>query len=401
LAQSVATFLPLSFMYILRSACSILMLVIGSVSTFYGQTVPKRLLVYYGYPSSFNYPANQYNLATISADFSQYDYVVLGDGLEKTSHPDHANTQTILQSATTNGVRFFGYIDAGVSTQNLTLAEIQLRVGEWKAMGIDGIFYDDFGYDYGVSRQRQNTIVGYAKAQGLPVIANGWDPDHVFGTQVNVAYNPSGLATALTATDYYLSESYLIQEGQYQDAAFWESKANKLRTYQLTKGFKILSLTTNNVGNGYSSNQFFYAWYGALLYNHEAIGWGEHQFAANSALNPFRVRPAVDPGSTFVNGPQGEGNRRVRYTNSGQVWIDPTVHTYGFLSCASCQSLSSGSWHTAAVWSCGRVPLACDNVTIAANHAVVVQTDNARCRTLLQQGTLQLVGNYKLLLSPQ
>lgn len=388
-------------MNILHSACQTLILAICSVTTFYGQIVPKKLLVYYGYPSSFNYPANQYNLANISADFAQYEYVVLGDGLEKATHPDHANNQLIIQNPVTNGVRFFGYIDAGVSTQNLTLAEIQIRVGEWKAMGIDGIFYDDFGYDYGVSRQRQNTIVGYAKAQGLPVIANGWDPDHVFGSQVNATYNPAGLGTALTATDYYLSESYLIQEGQYQDAAFWESKANKLRTYQLAKGFKTLSLTTHNVGNSFSSDRFFYAWYGALLYNHEAIGWGEYQFAANSAINPFRVRPAVDPGNTFVNAPQGEGTRRVRYTNTGQVWIDPTAHTYGFTSCASCQSLASGSWHNAATWSCGRVPIACDNVTITANHTVTAQTDNARCRTLVQHGTLQLVGSYKLLLSPQ
>jgi hypothetical protein len=388
-------------MTIFRSVCSVLVLAICSVSTFYGQIAPKKLLVYYAYPSSFNYPTNQYNLANVSADFAQYEYVVLGDGLEKTSHSDHANTQAILQSAITDGVRFFGYIDAGVITQNLSLSEIQLRVGEWKAMGIDGIFYDDFGYDYEVSRQRQNTIVNYAKAQGLPVIVNGWDPDHVFGNQVNATYNPSGLATTLSSTDFYLSESYLIQEGQYQDAAFWESKANKLRTYQLSKGFKILSLTTNDAGNSYSQDKFFYAWYGALLYNHEAVGWGEYQFAANTALAPNRPQPAINPGTGFVTPPQQEGVRRVRYTNSGQVWLDPIAHTYGFSTCTSCQSLASGSWHNAATWSCGRVPIACDDVTIAANHTVVVQSDNARCRTLVQQGTLQLLANYKLLLSPQ
>ena len=48
----------------------------------------------------------------------------------------------------------FGYIDLGVTTQDLPLTEVYARIDEWKATGAQGIFLDDFGYDYGTTRDR-------------------------------------------------------------------------------------------------------------------------------------------------------------------------------------------------------------------------------------------------------
>ena len=94
------------------------------------------------------------SLTAAAADFGLYNYIVLGDTLEETSHPDHANTVTILADLPSTTTAF-GYIDLGVTTQDLPLTEVYARIDEWKATGAKGIFFDDFGYDYGTTRDRQ------------------------------------------------------------------------------------------------------------------------------------------------------------------------------------------------------------------------------------------------------
>ncbi|WP_170069427.1 CotH kinase family protein [Spirosoma pollinicola] len=58
-----------------------------------------------------------------------------------------------------------------------------------------------------------------------------------------------------------------------------------------------------------------------------------------------------------------------------------------------CQSISSGSWHTASTWNCGRVPSVCDDVVIRAGHVVSVTTNAATARSIRFElaGQLQYV----------
>ena len=362
----------------------------------FAQIVPKKLLIYYSYPSSLNYPTNGYNLTNVANDLAQYDYVVLGGDLELSTHPDHTNTQTIITNSITNNTKFFGYIDLGVTngTKNYSIAEIQTRINNWKVMGADGIFLDDFGYDYGVSRVRQSAAVQYAHSQNIPVMANAWNPDDAFGSQVNTNYNPSGTATQIQTSDFYLSESFLIQEGAFSNPTAWVAKASKLKSYQQQIGFKTVSITTNSLANanGYSEQQFFYAWYGAFIYGHEATGWGEYNFAANdpnNAISPFRNRPIISTPRTFFRASeQLTGNQLSRYTNTGQLWLDASTHTYGFISCTTCQTLKSGSWQDVSVWDCGHIPLACDNVVIKTGH-IITLTGIANAQKVTVQGKLQ------------
>ncbi|TDB68018.1 hypothetical protein EZE20_03590 [Arundinibacter roseus] len=340
------------------------------------------------------------NLQSIFADFAQYQYVILGDGLEKNTHGDHANTVALLNSPLTTATTFFGYIDASTTIQNLPLSEIEIRVNEWAAMGINGIFYDDFEYDYGVSRQRMNTIIGYAKAKNLPVFVNGNRPEEIFGAIVHPVYNPAGLPTVLTSTDFYLNESYLITEGNFQDAVFWKQKADLLRNYQQSIGFKIMSVTTNASSNEFSQTKFFYNWYGALLYNHEATGWGDYWFSSSTGVAPLRAVPTISPGSSFFNQPTVEGSEVVRFTNNGKIWLNPTAHSFGFIQAATCRSLSSGTWHDAGRWSCGRIPLSCDDVQIASGTTVTLSSADGQARTLRQEGTLT-IQNRQMILSPR
>lgn len=49
---------------------------------------PGSLLIYYGWPSSIN---GTFSVALAAAELGRYDVIVLGDGLSKDTHPDHAS----------------------------------------------------------------------------------------------------------------------------------------------------------------------------------------------------------------------------------------------------------------------------------------------------------------------
>lgn len=296
---------------------------------------PANLLIYYSYPSLIN-GANG-DIPTAAAAFGNYDVVVLGDGLETPSHPDSANAGLIMQSAATDNTRFFGYVDVGISTQNLTLSEIQTEISNWKSLGADGIFFDDFGYDFGTTRERQNAVVDYAHSLGLPVIANGFFVDDVFSSAVDASFNASGIATRLTAADFYLYESYQIQEGSTVSSSTWRTKADALAAYRASLGTQVLAVTTNDSDNTFSQTQFDYGWHSAVLDGYQGYGWGEYEFSSSGvsdASAPFRTRPTTNVGSSYASSVSTFGNAFRRTTNLGTVTVNPSVPiaTFGIVS---------------------------------------------------------------------
>ncbi|WP_281556057.1 hypothetical protein [Thalassomonas sp. RHCl1] len=307
-------------------------------------STPKSLLVYYGWPSSFNYSTNFWDLSKVATDFNRYDLLVLGAGLELTSHGDHLNTATILskinqqRASTTSKISIFGYLDLGRSTNNFSQAEIGQRIDLWLQLfqGYDhidaGIFLDDYGYDFGTDRARQAYAVNYAKALGLQIIVNAWDPDDVFGADINtntymgIMMNPNGNPPP-DGIDYYLSESFVIQNSDWAGQDALTSKQSKLIAYQSSytaaKPVQILSVTTNTSGYNFSQQQFNYAWRYAALYNHAAFGWGEPAFSSN-AVAPFRSRPA----ETFDFAPAQQPSK----TDSGPcLYREPTASFHGVM----------------------------------------------------------------------
>src|SRR4051794_38029690 len=86
---------------------------------------PASLLIYYSYPSVINGATTTTQAAT---EFGRYDQVVLGGGLEQTTHPDHANTVAIIHDANDANTTFLGYVDLGVYTSHFTTAQIDQRI---------------------------------------------------------------------------------------------------------------------------------------------------------------------------------------------------------------------------------------------------------------------------------
>src|SRR4029077_16257969 len=131
----------------------------------------------------------------------------------------------------------------------------------------------------------------------------GFRPEDALGDDPDPAFNPTGTAPRLGATDFYFCESYGVRVGQFEDAELWRTRSDELETFRARLGFRILSSTSSATDDPavYDEAAFDYAWYAALLYGHEATGWGEYGYCAAGASNaraPYRARPTLDPGNT-------------------------------------------------------------------------------------------------------
>ena len=147
----------------------------------------ERGLLFYGYPTDID---NLYEVDLCIPRYSQFDVVVLADGVQKQQHEDHTNcVQIISKVRLVHNTKFFGYVPIGCLTSeedeetegsNRTMDQLKQDVLDWIDTGVQGIFLDEFGYDYKVTRDRQNEIVKFCHDHDLVVIANSWDCDYCF-----------------------------------------------------------------------------------------------------------------------------------------------------------------------------------------------------------------------------
>lgn len=286
---------------------------------------PQKLAIYYGWPSAVNGAGGVVNTAVQT--FKEYDLVVFGAGLEDPSHGDHANTTAIINHVDMANTKVFGYIDAV-----LPLNDVQGKIDAWHAMGVCGIFLDQFGYDFGVDRVKQRELVWCIhEKDNLKAFVNAWNVDDVFDNAVNPTYNPNGLDTRLGAGDYYLAESFAIMNGQYDDTDSdsngikdFQDKAQKMVDYRNTHGVLMTACTTAD-SSAFDQDKADYSYFSALANEFDAWCWGEEFFSASSALLPMVTRKQY-VGDKFTGPLVNDNGVITRQTNVG-IEIDTVNHT--------------------------------------------------------------------------
>lgn len=250
---------------------------------------PGYLCVYYGYPSLINNAKGDLKIA--SNEFSKFDLIVLGDGLQKTTHPDHANTKTIIANLTTQKRIVLGYVDLGVSTNNYSEATLRQQINDWKNLGAAGIFFDNAGYDYKVTRSRQNAVIQYCRQQNLQLCMNAWNPDDVLADN-----------SLMAEGDYYLAESFLVGNNKYFDLTTWKKKADACALYAKQKGIKILCVSTggeNITADFNNSDSFSMAWAGTAMYGFDYFQATNFIYSANNNTVYFFPNLSTNYGTTF------------------------------------------------------------------------------------------------------
>lgn len=289
-------------------------------------TIPKKVSFYYGYPSSVN---ATYTVTGAVNVFKEYDVVVFGDGLQDPNHQDYQNLVDIMNHPDMTNTEVFGYIDS-----TLSVNDVQTKIDQWYAVGnLAGIFFDQFGYDFNVSREKQREIVWcvHEKGNGLKSFVNAWNPDDVFSNAVDATHNPNGLETRVGSNDYYLAESFVVMNGVYDNADIdnnnikdWQDKAIKMSNYKTQFGTEMHCCPTLSAVP-YDQNLIDFSYYATVLNQFDGFAVGEENFSASSASLPFRPRPQIN-GTHFTSPLTYNGDVYSRDTNVG-ISLDTANHT--------------------------------------------------------------------------
>lgn len=301
---------------------------------------PARLAIYYGYPSLVNGASG--NVARAVATFAEYDVIVFGDGLEfadvdprrvpaGAGPEEHRLTRSIIERlrAGASTKRIYGYIDLGHS-QRLSIEAIEHRARRWAAIGATGIFLDEAGYDFGVTRDRQNAVVEFAHSLGLSVFVNAFDPDDVFAAtavRLNAAGggNPTGAASRLGGNDAFLLESFQVRLGEVENWSSWSARTAKAVKHRESFTSKLFAVTTTTEQTEQAARGLYaYAWWSAAVWGVDGFGWGEPDFSGASSMLPRRhaaIDPRVIAGTRFVSGVSHTPQGLERRTDAGRILL--------------------------------------------------------------------------------
>jgi len=323
------------------AALSALLLLGGAARSQPGAS-PARLAIYYGYPSLVNGAGG--DLARAVAVFSEYDLVVLGDGLEfdgagRGAGPEeHAFATRLIERlrGSPRHSEVYGYVDLG-GTQQLRLEEIEHRIDLWARMGAAGVLLDEAGFDFGVSRERQNRAISAAHARGLSACLNAFEPGDVFGstpTPLNAAGggNPTGAAPVVSARDAVLLESFAVRNGVAQSAdALW-TRARTALEGRARFGARVFAVSTS-ADPGEDMTLAQYGWWTAAALGLDAYGWGMPSFSAVTSQLPWVRRPeaeAVLSHARYLDEPTLHDGRWRRSTTVGSIVVDGTLRAGAF-----------------------------------------------------------------------
>jgi hypothetical protein len=307
-------------------------------------SAPLRLAIYYGYPSLVNKARG--DAARAVASFADYDIVVLGDGLEVdgvqgargAGREEHAFTIRLIDRLQVVGraPEVLGYIDLG-RTQHLTLREITGRLAAWARMGAAGVLLDEAGYDFGVTRERQNAAVETAHAFGLAVCLNAFDPNDVFSTTpvpLNEAGggNPRGLAPVISARDAVLIESFAFRHSTAENFELLRARTGSALAGRARFGTRVLAISTGARCDG-DANRAHHGWWTAAVLGLDAYGWGEPAYSAATSMLPWVPRPIAERTlgrAAYVEEPAFREHTWNRRTTLGTIVVD-TMRYQGHL----------------------------------------------------------------------
>lgn len=299
---------------------------------------PQDLLIYYGWLNSFNSATNGWSNEKVAQDMAKYNYIVLGDGIQSSSHGDYANTSIIVPriQALNQHVQIFGYV-----TINQSLANFQTKVDEWNTLGVEGIFLDEAGYDYGTNRAGFNTMVDYVhnKTTANICFANAWNINHVIGTDNDTSYpnttwNSGVVESKLTNSDWFLLESYPINTaaysstGGYESRWDWATRGSVASDKRYEYGINLAAVGIINNANTNGQDLFNFGFVSAMVWNLDSFGTSDSYYGASSAAVKRWNRPstaglgrewAISPA---VQNDVSDNDKYHRYLDFGRLTLD-------------------------------------------------------------------------------
>lgn len=266
---------------------------------------PRDMLLYYGWPNSFNSADNGWDNEKVAQDMAKYAIVVFGNGVADPSHGDYANTCIIIPrlKELRPDIKIFGYV---ATTE--VLADFQDKVDQWYDLAVYGIFVDSAGYDYGTpatnGREAFNAKIDYIhnKAYTNVVFANAWNSDHILGlvddpSYPNSTWNPNLIESSLGQYDVVLLESFPINttvwSPGYETKAEWLARGEKIIAHRKTYGINIAGVGIIDNGNVAGQDLFDFGFISAMMWALQAFGTSDTDYGASSSDVDWWTRPDV------------------------------------------------------------------------------------------------------------
>lgn len=267
----------------------------------------KNLLVYYGYPISYN-GLNDVN-GVISSISSSYSHWIVGDTYGDTTHEEYLTTKAIIDGVRAEGVIVYGYVPIGENTEGLTVGQIKAKIDEWFAVGVDGIFLDEFGFDFANTRAKQIEIVDYVHSLDLPYCANAWivedfacDDVSEIGYTIGdwrytnfVTYNPLNLPLTRYSTDSYMFENFCFDHLGVSVISNTQERAVNVTARAAAGNFSVWALAVLGESTPGNYDEFLigtfnslddvsaYVSANAFLYDYSIVGIGGYSFGAGGS----------------------------------------------------------------------------------------------------------------------
>jgi len=256
----------------------------------------KNLLVYYGYLNCFNSTTNSWNNEKVAQELSRYDLLVFGDGIQSSGHGDYSNTEIIIPriKALNPESKIFGYV-----TVNQSYANFISKVDEWLVLGVQGIFFDESGYDYGSvatnGRDAFNDKVDYVHSKDMLCFINAWKPEHIYGDNSDASYpdttwNVNLVDSNLNISDWYLMESFAITSAaSFESKTQWLSRGEEIQDYP----FNIAASSVISDSDESGQDKFDFIYTSACMWALGAVGSSHTNYGASTSTTKMWVRPEM------------------------------------------------------------------------------------------------------------
>lgn len=300
---------------------------------------PKNLLFYYGYPNSFNSAQNGWDNDKVAEDMAKYSLIILGDGIADPGHADYANTTAIVPKvkALKKDVEIFGYV-----TVNQSYNDFKDAVDLWVNLGIEGIFLDEAGYDFGSvatnGRDAFNDKVDYIHSKGMKCFVNAWNINHVLGkandaSYPNTTYNPDELDSELEAgKDIYLFESLAVNtlsysgNSGYETKSQWETRINQAIQFREDYGILMATVCVIDEGHGNAQALHNFAYISALMGEVDFFGSSSHNYGAGGAVTFYQRLTTAEleyqRGEGVIQNSLVDSDIYFKYLNNGRLVLD-------------------------------------------------------------------------------
>lgn len=192
---------------------------------------------------------------------ASFDHVVLGKSYTTEISSVIRDTHKIAP------VRFYGYVDAGVSTMNTPINGISTAVKQWMDAGAIGIYLDNFGYDSDVSRARQNEILSIVHNNKGVAILNANNFREVLTESGHETYNPNWIEPDIKDGDIYHYHSFAFDstKGGKQTTANIFSTLESLYTIRIENGIQLFASAIIDKQTASAQKDYDYAHGLALL----------------------------------------------------------------------------------------------------------------------------------------